>query len=116
MSLDVEAGRITGVLGANGAGKTTTLLGIHGAGRNGCRDASSSTAETSPGLSTAELVAAGVALCPENRRLFPNMSIEDNLLLGAYGCPAARAAASASAPPTSASSGSATAAVSSPAG
>ena len=37
------------------------------------------------GLSTGELVVAGVALCPENRRLFPNMSIEDNLLLGAYG-------------------------------
>ncbi len=86
VSLDVEAGRVTGVLGANGSGKTTTLLGIMArvervAGRiefDG-RDVT--------GLSTGELVAAGVALCPENRRLFPNMSIEDNLLLGAYGAP-----------------------------
>jgi branched-chain amino acid transport system ATP-binding protein len=88
VALRVEAGVITGLLGANGAGKTTTLLGIHGcvprrsgrivfAGKDvtGCR--------------TGELVSAGIALCPQNRRLFPNMSIEDNLLLGVYGQPRA---------------------------
>ncbi len=84
VSLEVPAGKVTGVLGANGAGKTTTLLGICGrvprvAGRivlDG-RDVSAA--------STVELVKAGLALCPENRRLFPNMSIQDNLLLGAFG-------------------------------
>ena len=86
VSLDVEAGRVTGVLGANGAGKTTTLLGIMArvervAGRI------EFDGHDVTGLSTGELVAAGLALCPENRRLFPNMSIEDNLLLGAYGTP-----------------------------
>ena len=84
VSLEVEPGRITGVLGANGAGKTTTLLGIHArvqrvSGRI-VLDGQDVTA-----MSTAQLVRAGVALCPENRRLFPNMTIEDNLLVGAYG-------------------------------
>ena len=86
VSLEAEPGRITGILGANGAGKTTTLLGIHArmprvSGRivlDG-RDLSN--------LNTAQLVRAGIALCPENRRLFPNMTIEDNLLLGVFGHP-----------------------------
>ena len=84
VSLQVPAGRITGVLGANGAGKTTTLLGICGrvpraAGRivlNG---------EDVTRAGTVDLVRSGLALCPENRRLFPNMTIQDNLLLGAFG-------------------------------
>lgn len=84
VSLQVQPGAITGVLGANGAGKTSTLLGICArvprvSGRillDG-QDVS--------GANTAELVRAGLALCPENRRLFPNMSIQDNLLLGAFG-------------------------------
>lgn len=84
INLSVPAGEITGILGANGAGKTTTLLGIHGrvprlAGRivlDG-RDVT--------GLDTVHLVREGIALCPENRRLFPNMTIQDNLLLGAFG-------------------------------
>ena len=86
VSLYAEAGTITGILGANGAGKTTTLLGIHGrVGRTTGRIVLDGDDVTS--LSTPQLVRAGIALCPENRRLFPNMSIEDNLLLGAYGVP-----------------------------
>jgi branched-chain amino acid transport system ATP-binding protein len=84
VSLEVPAGTVTGVLGANGAGKTTTLLGICArvprvSGRvvlDG-RDVT--------GLDTVGLVRAGLALCPEGRRLFPNMTVEDNLLLGAHG-------------------------------
>ena len=84
VSLEVPAGSITGVLGANGAGKTTTLLGIcarvpRASGRIHLDGQDVS------GADTVELVRAGLALCPENRRLFPNMTIEDNLLLGAFG-------------------------------
>jgi len=84
VTLHAAPGTITGILGANGAGKTTTLLGILGRvpRRNGRiifngRDVTDH--------DTRALVRAGIALCPENRRLFPNMSIQDNLLLGAYG-------------------------------
>ncbi|MFC0039898.1 ABC transporter ATP-binding protein [Actinomadura rayongensis] len=84
VALSAASGTVTGILGANGAGKTTTLLGILGRvpRRSGTitfdgRDVT--------GDDTGALVRAGIALCPENRRLFPNMSIEDNLLLGAYG-------------------------------
>ncbi|REE95630.1 ABC transporter ATP-binding protein [Thermomonospora umbrina] len=84
VDLHAEPGTVTGILGANGAGKTTTLLGVHGRVRRRSgrilfdgRDVT--------GDDTRALVRAGIALCPENRRLFPNMSIEDNLLLGAYG-------------------------------
>ncbi|SDC91140.1 ABC transporter ATP-binding protein [Actinokineospora iranica] len=86
VSLHAEAGAVTGVLGANGAGKTSTLLGIHNqAPRRGGRITLAGVDVT--GHDTGALVAAGIALCPQNRRLFPNMSIEDNLLLGAYGHP-----------------------------
>lgn len=84
VALEVPAGRITGVLGANGAGKTTTLLGI-------CARVPRRTGrivldgEDVTALNTVQLVRAGIALCPENRRLFPNMTLQDNLLLGAYG-------------------------------
>jgi len=84
VSLDAEPGQITGILGANGAGKTTTLLGIHA-----CVPRSSGRLEFEgqdvTGMNTVQLVRAGIAMCPENRRLFPNMTIEDNLLLGAFG-------------------------------
>lgn len=84
VSLEVQAGSTTGVLGANGAGKTTTLLGILARvprlSGNIMLDGRDVTE-----FNTVELVKAGLALCPENRRLFPNMTIQDNLLLGAYG-------------------------------
>jgi branched-chain amino acid transport system ATP-binding protein len=84
VSIEIEHGEIAGILGANGAGKTTTLLGIHArVPRLSGRVVFDGKDVTS--LSTAQLVRHGIALCPENRRLFPNMSIEDNLLLGAYG-------------------------------
>ena len=84
VSLAAEAGQITGILGANGAGKTTTLLGIHArVPRTSGRIELDGHDVT--GMSTVQLVRAGIAMCPENRRLFPNMTIEDNLLLGAFG-------------------------------
>jgi len=83
VSVRVEAGRITCLLGPNGAGKTTlmmTLAGIlqprRGSVRlDGCELV---------GLSPARIVAQGVALVPENRLVFPHMSVRENLLAGAY--------------------------------
>ncbi|MBV9899209.1 MAG: ABC transporter ATP-binding protein [Chloroflexi bacterium] len=84
VTLEVPAGRTTGVLGANGAGKTTMLLGILGVVPRQSGRIEFDGVDVS-GLNTVQLVKIGIALCPENRRLFPNMTIDDNLLLGAYG-------------------------------
>ncbi len=83
VSLEVEKGRITCLLGANGAGKTTLIRAILGltpvrSGRitfEGREIAS---------LPTHGIVALGVACVPEGRRVFPAMSVADNLRAGAY--------------------------------
>ncbi|GAT74344.1 ABC transporter ATP-binding protein [Microbacterium hydrocarbonoxydans] len=87
VDLDVAAGTVTGVLGANGAGKTSLLMGIMGATprRSGSIRFDGVELGHAP---TGRIVEAGIALCPQNRRLFPSMSIEDNLLLGATLAPA----------------------------
>ncbi|WP_033323996.1 ABC transporter ATP-binding protein [Actinomadura atramentaria] len=84
VSLTAAAGTVTGILGANGAGKTTTLLGVLGLVPRRAGTVAFDGRDVTA-LETGALVRAGIALCPENRRLFPSMSIEDNLLLGAYG-------------------------------
>lgn len=86
LSLSVEQGESVAVLGANGAGKSTLLKALMGrapvhSGRirfNG---------EDITGLPTDKLVERGLSLCPEGRQLFPAMSVEDNLLLGAFLAP-----------------------------
>ncbi len=91
VSLSVDAGEAVAVLGANGAGKTTLLRAIMGrvpiaAGTLALDGAAIG------GMRTSRLVDRGLSLCPEGRQLFPAMSVEDNLLLGAHraGRPAAR--------------------------
>ncbi|GHH59342.1 ABC transporter ATP-binding protein [Kitasatospora indigofera] len=84
VTLHAAPGTVTGILGANGAGKSTTLLGIHGrVPRSSGRIVLDGQDVT--GHDTRALVRAGLALCPENRRLFPGLTIEDNLLVGAHG-------------------------------
>ncbi len=83
VSVRVEAGRITCLLGPNGAGKTTlmmTLAGILQPRRGSIRLDGCELV----GLSPARIVAQGVALVPENRLVFPQMSVRENLLAGAY--------------------------------
>jgi branched-chain amino acid transport system ATP-binding protein len=90
VSFEVAEGGITTILGANGAGKTTTLRAISGLlpVRHGAIEWDG---RPLAGLSSAEIVARGIAHVPEGRQLFPTMTVQDNLDLGAT-APAGRAA------------------------
>ncbi len=83
VDLHVEGGRITCLLGPNGAGKTTLMMSIAGIlqARSGSIRLEG---EEIVGLSPAKIVGHGVALVPENRLVFPQMSVHENLLAGAY--------------------------------
>ena len=84
VSLDVPRGEIVAVLGANGAGKTTLLHTISGV----LRPSAGSVTYAGAGitrLAPSKIVGRGVCQVPEGRRLFPSLSVEDNLLLGASG-------------------------------
>ncbi|HEV8614570.1 MAG TPA: ABC transporter ATP-binding protein [Methylomirabilota bacterium] len=81
--LDVRAGEIVCLVGSNGAGKTSLLRRISAllpatGGRVLLRDRDLTAA------TPAEVLAAGIAHVPEGRRLFATMSVENNLLMGAY--------------------------------
>ncbi|MCP1673574.1 branched-chain amino acid transport system ATP-binding protein [Natronocella acetinitrilica] len=83
IGLDVSAEEIVCIVGSNGAGKTTLLHTISGLVRKfggriefAGRDLTKATAN--------EVLAAGIAHVPEGRRLFKGLTVEDNLLLGAY--------------------------------
>lgn len=81
LDLAVGKGEVVAVLGPNGAGKTTLLKTICGLTKaSGLINLDG--LEITP-LNTHERVARGLSICPEGRRLFPNMSVEDNLVLGA---------------------------------
>ena len=84
VTLDVAAGETTVILGTNGAGKTTMLNTIVGLVRpvpGGRIRFEGRPIETEP---THRIVEAGVALVPEGRRLFGEMTVVENLALGAY--------------------------------
>jgi len=83
VSLHVESGKITCLLGPNGAGKTTLMMTIAGilSPRHGSIKLNGAELV---GLSPARIVSHGVALVPENRLVFPDMSVRENLMAGAY--------------------------------
>ena len=83
VSLRAEQGRITCLLGPNGAGKTTLMMSIAGILKTQ-RGAIRLDGAELTGLTPARIVTAGVALVPENRLVFPRMSVRENLLAGAY--------------------------------
>src|SRR5215472_13795087 len=89
VSLDVSAGEAVGVIGPNGAGKTTLMRVISGLlpPRGG---AMMLDGRAVGGLPAHRMVEQGIAHVPENRRLFPRLSVEDNLRIGAF-IPQARA-------------------------
>lgn len=83
VSLVARPGEITCVLGANGAGKTSLIRGILGLTRPRDGRVLLDGRELS-GLPTHRIVAAGLGSIPEGRRVFPRMSVAENLRLGAY--------------------------------
>ncbi len=83
VSLTVNRGEIVALIGANGAGKTTTLRAVVGL----VRPASGTVAvfgRSVVGVSTHRLAAQGVALVPEGRAIFANMTVRENLELGSF--------------------------------
>lgn len=83
LNLSVSPGKITALLGANGAGKSSTIMCIAGhvelqAGKIFYND--SDISHDTP----VQRVAAGIGLVPEGRRLFPNLTVRENLIVGGY--------------------------------
>lgn len=81
VSLSVEVGQVVSVIGANGAGKSTLLNSIAGVIKVD-RGAICLDGEPIGSLPAPRLVARGIALVPEGRRLFASLSVEENLLIG----------------------------------
>jgi len=83
ISLDVYDGEIVTLLGANGAGKTTTLRSINGLNRP--REGTIRfQGDDITAVSAHEIVKRGIAQSPEGRRLFPRMTVTENLEMGAF--------------------------------
>jgi branched-chain amino acid transport system ATP-binding protein len=84
VSIEVRQGEIVAILGANGAGKSTLLRAISGLlkPREGTIHFGATALHT---LKAYEISRLGVTHCPEGRRIFANMSVHDNLEIGAYG-------------------------------
>ena len=83
VSVSVAAGGITAIIGANGAGKTTLLSTVSGIVAAHQGQVLYGGADVTR-LSCEERVGQGIVMCPEGRRLFPDMTVQENLLLGAY--------------------------------
>jgi branched-chain amino acid transport system ATP-binding protein len=83
ISFSVEQGQIATLIGTNGAGKTTTLRTVSGLLTPQTGEISFQ-GERIVGVPAHQIVERGLAHAPEGRRIFPRMSVEENLLLGAY--------------------------------
>jgi branched-chain amino acid transport system ATP-binding protein len=91
LSLTIEAGKVTTIIGPNGAGKTTLLRAIMGVVPVASGEVLLAGARIN-GAKTWNLVEQGLAMIPEGRQIFRDMSVEENLLMGAF--PKARRATS----------------------
>jgi branched-chain amino acid transport system ATP-binding protein len=85
ISLEVGAGEIVALIGANGAGKSTTLRAISGLLKTAEGQVTWG-GQSITGWAVDRIVAAGIAHCPEERHVWPNMTVQENLGLGAYLC------------------------------
>ena len=83
ISMNVQEGKIITLIGANGAGKSTILRSVSGIVRPTSGDILLN-GESIVGLAPDKIVARGVTLVPEGRRVFPNLTVLENLKIGAY--------------------------------
>lgn len=83
LNFDVESGEVVTLLGANGAGKTTTLRTISGLLRPTAGIVSFD-GQKITGVPAHKIVSLGISHVPEGRRIFPQMSVLENLRMGAY--------------------------------
>ena len=83
ISLDVPDGKIVTLIGANGAGKSTLLRSIIGLVKvkSGSVEYNG---DALTGLNSQQIVSKGLTLVPEGRRVFPNLTVLENLRIGAY--------------------------------
>jgi len=84
VDIELAEAETIAIIGANGAGKTTLMRSIAGVLRN---EAAAVSYENKPigTLSADQIMSQGIAMVPEGRKLFPSLSVEENLLIGAYG-------------------------------
>jgi branched-chain amino acid transport system ATP-binding protein len=83
IDFEVVEGETVAIIGANGAGKSTLMKAITGLVKTPA-DAICFQGKPIGGLPPGEIVRRGIALVPEGRRLFPSLSVEENLLMGGY--------------------------------
>ena len=83
VSFDVPEGKIVTLIGANGAGKSTTLKAIAGLVKPRSGSIVFSGAEL-VGMDTTAIVSKGITLVPEGRRVFPDLTVLENIRIGAY--------------------------------
>jgi branched-chain amino acid transport system ATP-binding protein len=84
IDLELHPGEAVAVIGANGSGKSTLLKSLAGLVRSR-PDAIRLAGQNIGDVAAAKIVRMGLALVPEGRQLFPSLSVEENLLIGAYG-------------------------------
>lgn len=83
INLKIEDNKIVTLIGANGAGKSSTLRAIMGLVKK-AEGTIEYNGEDLTNLKTMDIVKKGIALSPEGRRVFANLTVEENLILGAY--------------------------------
>ncbi|WP_279009715.1 ABC transporter ATP-binding protein [Synergistes jonesii] len=85
ISLEVPEGGIVTLIGANGAGKSSTLRAIAGLVRNKSGNVTWK-GKNITGMQPERVLESGIALCPEGRKIFPHLTVLENLRLGGYSC------------------------------